>query len=76
MHCENLRKSANQCDAAQIAFWQTALAAATRTPEWRSDLARHFWTEMYLDGPALSEFLARERAEMKAVLGGLGLLAG
>jgi putative tricarboxylic transport membrane protein len=63
-------------DAAPIAFWRTTLAAATGTAEWRSDLARHFWTEMYLDGPALSEFLARERADMKEVLGGLGLLSG
>ena len=63
-------------DAAQIAFWQATLAAAIRTETWKADLARHFWTEMYLDGPALREFLARERTEMRAVLDGLGLLSG
>ena len=62
--------------AAQMAFWEATLAAATRTEEWRSDLVRHFWTEMYLDGPALREFLARERADTRAILGGLGLLSG
>lgn len=61
--------------AAQIAFWRATLAAATQTAEWRADLARHFWTEMYLDGATLSAFLARERAEMKDVLGGLELLS-
>jgi putative tricarboxylic transport membrane protein len=59
---------------AQIAFWEATLAAATRTSEWRSDLDRHFWTEMYLDGAELRDHLARERADMRAVLGELGLL--
>lgn len=62
--------------AAQIAFWRSSLLAATRTAEWKSDLARYFWTDMYLDGSALADFLARERTEMRDVLGGLGLLSG
>jgi putative tricarboxylic transport membrane protein len=61
---------------AQISFWQAVLAAATRTAEWKSDLARHFWTEMYLDGGALRDYLSRERREMRAVLRELGLLSG
>jgi putative tricarboxylic transport membrane protein len=63
-----------ELDGAQIAFWQATLAAATRTTEWQADLDRHFWTEMYLDGATLDAHLARERTEMKAVLGELGLL--
>ncbi len=62
--------------AAQISFWQTVLAAATRTAEWKSDLARHFWTEMYLDGEALRDYLSRERTKMRTVLSELGLLSG
>ncbi len=62
-------------DSAQIAFWQATLAAATRTAEWKSDLARHFWTEMYLDGAALHAYLKRERSDMRAMLGALGLLS-
>jgi putative tricarboxylic transport membrane protein len=58
---------------AQIAFWQSVLAAATQTAQWRSDLARHFWTEMYLDGTGLRDTLARERIDMRVVLGELGL---
>jgi putative tricarboxylic transport membrane protein len=61
-------------DGAQIAFWQATLAAAARTVEWRAELDRHFWTDMYLDGAALRDYLARERTEMKAMLGELGLL--
>ncbi len=61
--------------AEQIAFWERVLSAVTRTAEWQADLDRHFWTAMYLDGAALRDYLARERAEMKSVLGGLGLLS-
>jgi putative tricarboxylic transport membrane protein len=61
---------------AQIAFWQSVLAVAVRTKEWNSDLARHFWTEMYLDGDALRTYLKRERTEMRTVFSELGLLHG
>ena len=60
---------------AQMSFWQAVLAAATRTAEWKADLARHFWTEMYLDGGELRDYLNRERSEMRAVLSELGLLS-
>jgi putative tricarboxylic transport membrane protein len=62
--------------AAEIAFWQATLAAATRTAQWHRDLERHLWTAMYLDGVELGAYLERERTDMRAVLGELGLLAG
>jgi len=62
--------------AKQIAFWEGLLLAAVATAEWKSDLAKHFWTETYADGAALRDHLQRERAEMRAVLDGLGLLSG
>jgi putative tricarboxylic transport membrane protein len=63
-------------DGAEIAFWQATLAAAARATEWQDDLDRHFWTAMYLDGAELRGYLARERTEMRAMLGELGLLPG
>jgi putative tricarboxylic transport membrane protein len=63
-------------DGEQVAFWQGVLAAAVQTPQWRDDLARLFWTAMYLDGAELRGYLTRERTEMKSMLDGLGLLAG
>jgi len=60
---------------AQIAFWERVLAAAVATGEWRAELARYYWTPMYLDGARLREHLARERAEMGAMLREIGLLA-
>ena len=62
--------------AAEIAFWQATLAAATRTGQWHSDLERLFWTALYLDGAQLCEYLERERTDMRRVLGELDLLAG
>ena len=60
----------------QIEFWRTVLAVAVKTAEWKTDLARHFWTEMYLDGEELRTYLKREREDMRKVLDGLGLLHG
>jgi putative tricarboxylic transport membrane protein len=60
----------------QISFWQGVLAKATQTPEWKTDLARLFWTPMYLDAAELRDYLKLERIEMHAVLGELGLLSG
>jgi putative tricarboxylic transport membrane protein len=68
--------AAPHVDAGPIAFWQDVLAAAVLTPQWRADLARHFWTEMYLDRGTLRDHLVRERADMRAVLSVLGLLSG
>ncbi|MBX9845503.1 MAG: tripartite tricarboxylate transporter substrate binding protein [Xanthobacteraceae bacterium] len=63
-------------DEEQISFWQGVLSKAVQAPEWKADLARLFWTPMYLDGAALLEYLKRERSEMHAVLRDLGLLSG
>jgi putative tricarboxylic transport membrane protein len=61
-------------DNAQIAFWQATLAAATGSAEWKADLDRLLWTEMYLDGAELDRYLARERKDMRTMLAELGLL--
>jgi putative tricarboxylic transport membrane protein len=60
----------------QAAFWERVLAAAVASSEWRDALERYYWTPMYLAGAPLREYLAREREELAATLGGLGLLSG
>jgi putative tricarboxylic transport membrane protein len=59
---------------AQVAYWEGTLAAAVRTEAWIAELARLYWTPMYLDGATLREHLKRERTEMSATLKDLGLL--
>lgn len=56
-----------------VAFWEDLCRAATSTREWKAELVRHHWTEMYLQGNALREHLERERDEMRGLLGQLGL---
>jgi len=59
----------------QALFWQKTLAAAVATGEWQASLARHYWTEAWLDGPDLLDYLRREYEEMRAALRALALLA-
>jgi len=61
---------------AQVAYWESTLAAAVRTEAWMAELSRLYWTPMYLDGASLRRHLARERGEMEAALRLLGLLKG
>jgi len=61
---------------AQVAYWEGTLAAAVRTEAWMAELARLYWTPMYLDGASLRQHLERERADMQASLRQLGLLKG
>jgi putative tricarboxylic transport membrane protein len=60
----------------QVSFWERTLAAAGATAAWRSDLARHYWTDAYLDGQPLRDYLRQEYGEMRADLRELGLLPG
>ena len=57
----------------QRAFWETALAAATRVPAWTEQLARHYWTSMWIAGATLHEHLAQEHSGMGGTLDALGL---
>ena len=61
---------------AQVAYWEGTLAATVRTEAWMAELARLYWTPMYLDGAPLRQHLKRERGEMEAALRELGLLKG
>lgn len=58
----------------QTAFWENVLAAAVASSEWHDALERYYWTSMYLAGAPLREYLQRERQELAATLGSLGLL--
>ena len=58
----------------QVEFWEKTLAVGVASPEWKADLARNYWTSSYVDGSALRQYLERERRDMSAMLGELGLL--
>ena len=61
-------------DPAQIAFWDSTLARATASATWRAAIAQHHWSALYRNSAELAVYLARERADMRAMLAELGLL--
>jgi len=60
-------------EAAQIAFWETALGTAVAGDAWRAELARHHWVDTYKGAAATRDFLQHERGVMQTALTALGL---
>ncbi len=58
----------------QVAFWARALRAATQSPGWEAELARRYWSDTFLSGAALTDFMRQEDTTMTSALGALGLL--
>jgi putative tricarboxylic transport membrane protein len=56
------------------AFWEAVLKTATATPTWQAELASHYWSPFYLDGSALTQYLAEEELDISTKLKQLGLL--
>jgi putative tricarboxylic transport membrane protein len=65
---------ARELNPAQIAFWDSVLAAATAADTWQDAIARHHWSALYRNSQELAVYLKREREEMRATLDELGLL--
>jgi putative tricarboxylic transport membrane protein len=59
--------------AAQVAYWDGVLGRLVKTDEWKQELARNQWDELYKGQAEVRKFLAQEQAEIKAVLGEIGL---
>lgn len=59
--------------AAQIAYWETALARTVATPEWKSHLEKNQWTENFAGAEASRRILSEQQDEMRAGLAALGM---
>ena len=59
---------------AATAFWNSVLAKATATDQWRAELAKKYWANTFMIGDALAAFLDEEQTVMGRALGELGLL--
>jgi len=57
-----------------VAYWESALADATRAASWAPELERHYWTPMLVTGNALRDHLTREHDEMRTALMALGFI--
>ncbi len=60
--------------AAEVAFWEQTFAAGIDHAEWKAELAANSWSDQFLTGAALREFLAAERALAADMLQALGLV--
>jgi len=57
----------------QAAYWVGVLRKATEAPEWKQDLERNYWVDVFTPGEAFAKELERDYAAMKAVLVDIGL---
>ncbi len=58
---------------AQIAYWEKILSQVVATPDWKADLERNYLTDDFALSDRYKTDLKQEYADMKAVLGELGL---
>lgn len=52
----------------QTAYWQGVLQKATEAPEWKQDLEKNFWANVFVSGERFSKELDQDYASMKAIL--------
>lgn len=59
--------------AAQVAFWEEALASVVATDDWKKDLEKNYLTHSFMKSQESRKFLQEESAKLQAVLTDLGL---
>ena len=57
----------------QATYWQGVLQKATQAPEWKDDLEKNYWANVFVTGAQFSKELEQDYASMKATLADLGL---
>ena len=60
-------------NAAQIAYWDQTLAAATASEEWRKEVERNYWAVNYLSSRDVRKYWDQQYRELEEVLTELGL---
>ena len=58
---------------AQIAYWEGVLRKATEAPEWKNDLDKNLWANVFLGSAQFAKELDKDYTEMKGVLVDIGL---
>jgi putative tricarboxylic transport membrane protein len=57
----------------QLAYWEGVLRKATEAPEWKEELEKNIWSNVFTPSAQFSKDLEQDYASMKAVLVDLGL---
>lgn len=58
---------------AQVAYWESVLRKATEAPEWKDDLDKNYWSNVFLASAQFAKELDKDYADMKSVLIDIGL---
>jgi putative tricarboxylic transport membrane protein len=58
--------------AAQVAYWDQALGALVKSPEWQQELKTNQWEDEYLNSAQVVKFMAEEYRHLEALLTELG----
>lgn len=57
----------------QVAYWEGVLRKVTETKEWKDDLEKNYWSDDFVGSAQFRKDLAKDYADMKAVLVDIGL---
>lgn len=57
----------------QIAYWEGVLRKVTATPAWKADLEKNYWSDDFVTSAQFSKDIAKDYADIKAVLIDIGL---
>lgn len=58
---------------AQVAYWEGVLRKATEAPEWKDDLDKNYWSNVFLTSAQFAKELDKDYTDMKSVLIDIGL---
>jgi putative tricarboxylic transport membrane protein len=59
--------------AAQVAYWDDALAKLAQTDDWKKDLERNYWENNYMGSQESRKYFDEQYEEWRRVLSDLGL---
>ncbi|MDH4294310.1 MAG: tripartite tricarboxylate transporter substrate binding protein, partial [Betaproteobacteria bacterium] len=57
----------------QVAYWEGVLKKVTENPDWKADLAKNYWSDDFVTSAQFSKDIAKDYADIKAVLTEIGL---
>lgn len=57
----------------QSAYWEGVLRKATEAPDWKTDLERNHWANVFVSGARFTKELDKDYGDMRAILAELGL---
>ena len=58
---------------AEVAYWNDVFRKVVQTEDWKADLAKNYWLDIYADAAGMRKWLDSENAEVRALLTELGM---